>query len=165
MLRTKFDPNEVVIHEDYAEIVLYGIGNIERARTSIDLDSLPLVEGYKWCIDSDGYAISNSKGKHTKLHRLLTNPPKGAVVDHRDRNKLNNRSYNLLVTNQQKNLINTGMFSHNTSGHKGVTWDKERNKWAAKIKVNGKTINLGRFADIGEAVSARKQAESFYWSD
>jgi hypothetical protein len=51
------------------------------------------------------------------------------------------------------------MWSHNTSGRTGVTWDKNHNKWMAKIKVDQKTVNLGRFSDFNDAVKAREAAE------
>ena len=42
---------------------------------------------------------------------------------------------------------------------KGVTYDKSRNKWVARISINGKRIYLGRFDTIAEAEKARKEAE------
>jgi hypothetical protein len=53
-------------------------------------------------------------------------------------------------------------FTGNSSGFRGVYWDKSRKKWAPKIKVNQVIINLGRFNDIEEAISARLSAEADY---
>ncbi len=39
----------------------------------------------------------------------------------------------------------------NKSGIRGVSWDRDRNKWFVAICVNGKQKNLGRFADIAQA--------------
>ena len=49
-----------------------------------------------------------------------------------------------------------------TSKHrqKGVSWHKRSNKWAAYIKINGKTKHLGYFNDLEEAISARLDAEN-----
>lgn len=47
----------------------------------------------------------------------------------------------------------------NKSGVTGVNWDKSRGKWQATIRFKGKKYNLGRFADIEDAISARKKAE------
>lgn len=47
----------------------------------------------------------------------------------------------------------------------GVTWDKSRNLWYAKIQVNGRCINIGRFADEIEAANARDSAARFYHGD
>ena len=52
---------------------------------------------------------------------------------------------------------------HNTSGVKGVTWDKETRKWYAYISIHRKRISLGRFRDFEEAVKVRKAAEDEYF--
>lgn len=52
---------------------------------------------------------------------------------------------------------------NNTSGVKGVTWDKNSRKWYAYISVHRKRISLGRFKDFEEAVKARKAAEDEYF--
>ena len=52
--------------------------------------------------------------------------------------------------------------SKNTSGYKGVSWNKADRKWKAYITVNYKQISLGSFSDINEAVEARLKAEDFH---
>ena len=52
---------------------------------------------------------------------------------------------------------------NNTSGHKGVYWDKKRKKWLAGITFKGKKHNLGGFEDIQDAINARKEAEEIYF--
>lgn len=49
----------------------------------------------------------------------------------------------------------------NTSGHHGVTM--VGNKWVSNIKVDGKSIVLGRYDVLEEAINARKEAELKYW--
>src|SRR5271166_1238189 len=46
------------------------------------------------------------------------------------------------------------------SGYTGVYWQKSRNKWAANITIKSKTIHLGRFNSLEDAISARKKAEN-----
>ena len=53
---------------------------------------------------------------------------------------------------------------NNTSGHKGVSWDKRREKWFVSLNVHGKRISIGRFADYDEAVAAREEAEAIYYA-
>lgn len=48
---------------------------------------------------------------------------------------------------------------NNTSGYKGVTWNKERHLWVAQIGFKGKNYTLGRYANITDAVKARQKAE------
>lgn len=54
---------------------------------------------------------------------------------------------------------------NNTSGHKGVSWDKKSNKWRAQIMLKGKTYNLGCYEDINDAIVARENAEKELYSD
>ena len=48
---------------------------------------------------------------------------------------------------------------NNTSGHTGVNWSEEKQKWHAKLGVNYKRIHLGYFADIGDAIMAYENAK------
>lgn len=52
--------------------------------------------------------------------------------------------------------------SRNTSGHKGVSWEKRSGKWHAYIGIKGKNKHLGYFDDLEDAVKARKEAEEKY---
>ena len=69
------------------------------------------------------------------------------VIDHRDGNPSNNRIENLRPTTHQGN-------DWNRTQAKGYTWDKERKKWMAQIRVNGTHIHLGRFDTEEEAHQA-----------
>jgi hypothetical protein len=85
------------------------------------------------------------------------------IVDHRDRNGLNNQRSNLRITDKQLNGHNGNIRKNNSSGYRGVNWDKKTNKWLARIRINNKRINLGRFRDISSAAIAYdKAAISFY---
>ena len=55
--------------------------------------------------------------------------------------------------------------SNNTSGITGVYWKKDRNKWGARIVVNGKCIYLGYFANKEDAIKIRKEAEIKYFGE
>ena len=52
----------------------------------------------------------------------------------------------------------------NTSGFKGVSWDKKRKRWEAYIHFKYKKIHLGLYDNIEDAVKARKQAEEKYFA-
>ena len=99
------------------------------------------------------------------LHRLLTNCPDDMMVDHINRDPLDNRKSNLRIVSNQQNSMNKGLQKRNTSGHKGVSWDKSKNKWYTYITVNYKLINLGRFSILEDAVEVRRQAEIKYFGD
>ena len=40
----------------------------------------------------------------------------------------------------------------NSSGHKGITWSVEREKWQVHIYINGKGISLGRYSKLDDAI-------------
>lgn len=52
---------------------------------------------------------------------------------------------------------------NNTSGHKGVSWNKSHQKWQAYIGIHGKTIKLGYFDNIEDAIRVREEAEQEYF--
>ena len=60
-------------------------------------------------------------------------------IDHKNGDTFDNRKSNLRVCNNQKNSFNKNKNSNNTSGYKGVYFDKDRNKWRASIQFNGKS--------------------------
>jgi|ERR1035437_121533 hypothetical protein len=93
------------------------------------------------------------------MHRVIMEQTDPKIkVDHEDENGLNNQRRNLRLATQAQNLCNRGPNRNNTSGHKGVTWDKINNKWKAQIVVNRTHINLGRFDDVLEAAAAYNEA-------
>ena len=96
------------------------------------------------------------------IHKLsaeafLPNPENKKCVDHIDNNKLNNNLINLRFATHTQNGQNRSMSSKNTSGTKGVHWNKKNNKWTAQITINGKRINLGSFLDKDDAINIRVQ--------
>lgn len=50
---------------------------------------------------------------------------------------------------------NKRLLKSNTSGYRGICWDKENNKWAVSVTVHGKNNKIGRFKSLKEAVDAR----------
>ena len=72
--RTNKDPNEIIVHEDYAEIILYDKNCNEKDRALIDLDDVYKVKQYKWCLDAYGY-VRGGKDKKIQLHRFIMNCP------------------------------------------------------------------------------------------
>lgn len=60
-------------------------------------------------------------------------------IDHIDNNKLNNSIGNLREVTHQLNQLNMPLRSNNTSGVKGVNWDKHRKRWRARVIINDRT--------------------------
>jgi hypothetical protein len=121
------------------------------------------------CLRDDGYLGIRIDGVRYQAHRLAifymtgVMPPDDA--DHRNRVRLDNKFGNLRKATRQQNTSNRSITSANTSGVVGVGWDKRRRKWEARIKVSGKTINLGRFVRKEDAIAARRAAEVKYFDE
>ena len=112
--------------------------------------------------------MKNGK-QHTKnVHRLVAqtfidNPNDKDCVDHIDNDKTNNSVYNLRWATHQENHYNRSISSNNTSGVKGVTWNRRAKKWQSQIMINGKLYNLGYFDDIEDAKRVRQlKAQQFF---
>ena len=88
--------------------------------------------------------------------------PKGTLVDHIDRNSLNNRRGNLRLCTPSQNILNT-RGKKGTSKYKGVWWNTKKNKWLAMITSKGRHFHLGFFDEEIEAAKAydRKAVELF----
>ena len=111
-------------------------------------------------ISKDGYySVTLSKEKKSitiKNHQLVAIAFLGhklcgheLVIDHINDNKLDNRVDNLQIVTARYNTLKTK--ENYSSQYKGVIWDKERDKWISRIKINGKTNFLGRFSSEHEA--------------
>ena len=87
------------------------------------------------------------------------------VVDHIDRNPLNNAWSNLRDVTHAENCANGGLRKSNTSGVIGVTWDAARGKWRAQARIGGKKVNLGRFDSKRDAEVTVKKAVRAQWGD
>jgi hypothetical protein len=84
------------------------------------------------------------------------------LIDHIDCAPLNNRWKNLREATYSENGAN----SRDRPGLaplKGVTWDRSRKKYAARIRVNYRTLNLGRFDNAEEAHAAYVFAAKKYF--
>lgn len=88
------------------------------------------------------------------MHRIITNAPLGTCVDHKNGNTLDNRRENLRLATTSQNSINQKLRRDNTSGVKGVYWDKKNKKFKAQISLHGKAKSLGRFSTKEEAAYA-----------
>lgn len=73
----------------------------------------------------------------------------------------------LAINNKKRKLIegtcvdslNQHLSKNNTSGVKGVHWDKAKQKWTAQIMFKKKNFFLGRYDKKEDAIAARKEAE------
>jgi AP2 domain len=115
------------------------------------------------------HALTKKKitGKHVYLHRFILGLKDSdeRQGDHRNGVTLDHRRKNLRPASEEENKRNCKMHRTNTSGRKGVYYDKIRKKWVAQIKFENKTIMLGRFSTFEEACAVREAAEKKYHGD
>lgn len=136
----------------------------------IDAADVPLVAGRNWCAEKATdtfYAVRTQKvggkARHFRLHRVLTGATGRDHVDHVDGNGLNCRRSNMRLATHTENMRNSRRRRDNSSGVKGVTFDKWTGRWQAKISVDGRTVHLGRFSSIEAAAEAyRKGSEKYH---
>jgi hypothetical protein len=93
-----------------------------------------------------------------KMHRFLMDAPPGMDVDHKDHNGLNNRRNNLRLCTRRQNSQNRVKQANSASWYKGVSWRKDRAKWHALIRVEGRLLHLGYYASEEDAGRAYDQA-------
>lgn len=115
----------------------------------VDDEDYEAVSCYKWQAKRDKhtwYAVRTYNFKKIQMHAQIMRTPVGRKTDHADGNGLNNRRENLRVCDSNQNGANRRLNSTSVSGFKGVSFDKDRGKWSARIKVNGKEMHLKQCA-------------------
>lgn len=90
-----------------------------------------------------------------RLHTFLTGWP---FVDHINGDGLDNRRANLRQATNAQNQFNKGLASNNTSGYKGVHFVRDKGKWGARIRFNGRQRHIGNYATPEEAARAYDEA-------
>lgn len=114
----------------------------------------PKIEGKQICVYLHRAIIERILGRS-----LL----KGEEVDHVDRDGRNNTRANLRLATRSQQNANTKRGIRNTSGYKGVIWNKQCRKWQARIHIDGKQVHLGLFVspEIAHAAYCRAAKEHF----
>ena len=126
--RTSQDENEIIYHNDYAELIIYSINNTEKYISLIDLDDIEKIKKRKWRIEfkegrNHGYIVSgNTKKGRIYLHRFVLNYYGDLQVDHINRNKLDNRKSNLRIVSVIQNNHNVEIKRNNIEKHTKDTW-------------------------------------------
>jgi len=117
----------------------------------VDVDEADRLLPYRWFLSNRGYvmrvrrATDPAGAAQLMMHRSILECPPGLVVDHINHTKHDNRKSNLRCATKSQNAANSGPKRQNTSGFRGVSWDRRRSKWAGVIGDQGKNRFLGYF--------------------
>lgn len=155
--------NRYESHGDTTTVYLRLSGSV--VECLIDTEDLSIIEAYEgtWYAFKSGrniYALIATKrdGKWgtERMHRvLLSDTTKESVIDHINRNGLDNRKSNIRACTRSENSQNKHLADNNTSGFRGVSFDESTGKWRARVQ-----ITVGYFESADEAnlaaVSARR---------
>ena len=130
----------------------------------VDVDDIPLLDGRHWhAVNAASglvYAVNKANSVSIYMHRLLLSASPGIMVDHADRNGLNNTRQNLRLATNSQNQFNQGLKASNTSGFKGVSFHKGRQSFTSRIMVDRKHVFLGYHATAEGASMAYAIASS-----
>lgn len=124
----------------------------------VDDEDFDALSTFKWHLSTNGYVVCDIFiQKYPRLriylymHRSIFSVSKGKIVDHFNRNKLDNRRSNLRIGTQVDNMHNIGRHKDNNTGYKGVQRQILAKTYMARIKSNGKQYYLGTYATPEEA--------------
>jgi len=159
--RTKYDPNDIVVREDgVAEIILRNRKQQVAGRALIDAEDVEHVKDLHWHLKSFCVqAYDKTEGKLVTLSRYLMSPPEGSRIAYLNHDFLDNRKGNLRICTTQQIGIHRRVGSNNSSGVKGVSWNKKRQKWYVCLVKNGKHYWGGAYQKLDDAIAARRELE------
>lgn len=116
--------------------------------------------------------VATMKSRHIMMHNLILFPnlltegiPHGFLGDHRSGIGLDNRDSNLRIATYRQNTQNMRIGKQNTSGYKGVTWNKREQVWLGHIWINGKLTVIYRGQDKVEAAHAYDNAARLHFGE
>lgn len=116
-----------------------------------------------------GYRYISIDGRRYLEHRvvwlLFTGEWPRYQIDHKNLLRDDNRFENLREATNQQNMANQGARSSSKTGIKGVSLCRQTNRWRAQLTVNGKPVNIGRFATIEQAHQAYLAAATEHFGE
>lgn len=146
----------------------YGIGYTTNTNDQFlfDKEDFDLIKNFCWSVNVYGYICCTRRhNTSVLLHRLVVNADNDKLVDHKNHNTFDNRKSNLRIVDKSQNMMNRRIAKNNTSGVTGITWRKDTNKWRVRIQANNKSINIGSYDTIEDAIEARNKAEEKYFGE
>lgn len=112
--------------------------------------------------NSEGYRVGGIQDATYRGHRVIWAMVYGywpeEDIDHVNGLRDDNRLINLREASRTQNNMNSGLRSDNSSGYRGVYFNKQRNAWHARVHAHGKAKHIGFFSDASEAHKAYAEA-------
>lgn len=138
----------------------------------VDNEDFEWLSKWKWNFNNGtGYAQRNVYlgkvdnkylYKHEYMHRLILKTPKNFDTDHINNFKLDNQKKNLRIATRRQNLQNR-FNSKRKNSNLPMGVGKHKDKWRARITVNGKEIHLGTYDTSKEAGIVYNRANEKYF--
>lgn len=160
--RHKYDfYNKFIIKDTYA-IMLIESKTYGTKEVLIDIDKIDELSQIFWHVAKayNSYFCvvgwDKTVKKEIKLHRYLTKCPSNLIVDHINRNPLDNRLKNLRCVSCSENQLNSSPRHNSLCQYKGIRL-RANGKYQARIMINKKEISIGHFNTLEDAIKARKQ--------
>lgn len=140
----------------------YGAGKL----ALVDDDLYDHLLQWRWHANERGYpyrsvSTGNGRSRMHFMHWDVLTPPPGMIVDHLDRDPLNNQRSNLRVCTHSQNSMNVATRRTNKAGLKGV-YPNSSGKWRATVYVKGSRYELGTFETKHEAALSYNEAARKY---
>lgn len=150
-------PNRLVSKDELFVFVSITKRDSSEFITKLDIKEWQWIKDYTLYINNYGYVlIIDAEGKAWLLHRLLLDNPINKVVDHIDRDILNNSLVNLRACTVAENMQNLKLAT-------GVTKCSQTNKFKARVGLNGKMHFLGLFDSHEEATNKVLEFKAKFW--
>ena len=124
----------------------------------VDDEDFDTLSKYKWHLDTSGYPVyhkykdrkdKSKKYEVLRIHNIVKNVPKTHVLDHIDRNKLNNQKSNLRESTRSQNSMNRDV-SANYLGIRGVYRNHGKN-FKVCVGYKNKSLFIGLFKTLEDA--------------
>lgn len=162
----KKGPNKLIYQDSIITKFLIESPTYGNFEVIIDTEDYEKIKCYRWQISfskkENRYVrivAVDSNNKIIKIHQLIMNDK---MIDHKNCIIFDNRKENLRKCTISQNNMNKDIQNNNTSGYKGVSWDKSKNKWEAYIQINSRKKHLGRYNTKEEAAQAYNEAAIKY---
>ena len=119
----------------------------------VDAEDYERLMKYNWYAEYTccQWKIGRRSNKIIYMSREIMGAPKGKEVMHKNHDGLDCRKANLQIASHSETTQHNRLREDKTSRYKGVSWEKRRQKWKARINKDGKYHWLGYFDDEEDA--------------